>query len=105
MIDIVELNDGEDMTVFDSIVSKAANVLSVQIGDLEYAPNFGIDIKYFLESEFQFQNESFKAYCVQRLVEHQVNVVRVSDLIETFSTTFTYVVGDVKNGSNGGFIL
>ena len=105
MLDIVEINDGEDMVIRDAIVSKAGNVLSIQIGDLEYLPDFGIDFKYFLESDLQFQNESFKAYCVQRLVESQVNVSQVIETVETFLHRFTYVVGDTKPTSTGGFII
>jgi hypothetical protein len=104
MLDIVEANDGEDLTVMDTIVAKAGNLLSVQIGSLEYEQEFGVDFRFFLESEFQFQTESFKTYLVQRLVENQINVVQVMELIETFSHRFTYSVGDVKN-SNGGLIV
>lgn len=104
MLDIIEANDGEDLTVLNSIVSKAGNVLSIQLGNLEYAPEFGVDLRYFLESEFQFQNESFKAYMVQRLTESQVNVSQVTELIDSLFTKYTYSVGDLSI-SNGGLIL
>lgn len=104
MMDIIDVIDGEDLGVFDTAVGKAGNVLSVQIGDLEYSSDFGVDLRYFLESQLEFQNESFKAYCVQRLAEHQVNVSQVIETIETLFTQYTYSVGDIRQPS-GGLIL
>jgi hypothetical protein len=104
MKDIVEANDGEDLTIIDSIVSKAANVIAIQLGDLEYAPTFGIDKKFFLESEFQIQTESFQSYVVQRLTESQVNVNEVLGTVEALMNRYVYTVGDIKDYS-GGFIL
>lgn len=104
MRDIIESNDGEDLNIMDSIVAKSGNVLSVQLGDLEYAPDFGVDMRFFLTSEFQFQNASFKSYLVQRLTEHQVNVSDVIDTIETLFEKFTHYVGDNAQ-SNEGLIL
>ncbi len=104
MKDIVELNQGEDMKLYDSIVAKAGNVLSIQLGDLEYSPDFGVDLKFFLDENFQFQNESFTSYLVQRLTESQVNVAKVIDVIKTLTREYTYHVGDIKQ-SNGGLIV
>lgn len=96
MIDIVSIEDGEDLTVVDTAVSKAGNVLAVQLGSLEYAPTFGVDLRYFLQSGFKIQNESFKAYLVDRLVKHQINVSTVLETVETFSRKFTFKVGDAN---------
>jgi hypothetical protein len=104
MKDIIEANDGQDLLVMDSIVAKAGNVLSIQLGSLEYAKTFGVDLKYFLESEFQFQNDSFKSYLVRRLVESQVNVSEVLETIENLFHQYTYSVGEIKK-SNEGMIL
>lgn len=103
MKDIIEVNDGEDLNVMDQIVAKAGNVLSIQLGDLEYAQSFGVDMRYFLETEFQIQNESFKAYLVQRLTESQVNVSQVIETVDTLFTKYTHFVGDAQNP--GGLIL
>lgn len=82
MIDIAQITDGEDLDLRDSVVMKAGNVLSIQLGKLEYAPDFGVDYAYFLEAEFAIQNESFKAYLVQRLAESQVNVEQVRTTVQ-----------------------
>ena len=104
MLDIIEIKDGQDLNVIDSVVAKAANVLSIQLGSLEYAPEFGVDFKYFLDSSFQFQNESFKSYLVQRLVENQINVAQVVGTVNTFFQKYTYYV-DALNTDNKGLIL
>jgi len=104
MKDIIEVKMGEDLKVFDSVVAKAGNVLSIQLGDLEYAPGFGVDFKFFLESEFKFQNDSFKAYLVQRLAESQINVSEVLQTVDQLFQKYTYSVGDSRE-SNGGLIL
>jgi hypothetical protein len=100
-LDIFEVTSG-DMVVVDGDAAKAGNVLSIQIGDLEYQPEFGIDKKFFLESEFEFQNESFKSYMVQRLLAQQINVVSVLSVIETFQEAYTFNIGNPV--SSGGFI-
>ncbi len=94
---------GTDLTVQDAQTSKAANVLQVQLGDLEYAQDFGVDIDFFIDEQFTFQNESFKSYLIQRLSEHHVNVNQVLETLEQFYTKFTFVVGDAESIS-GGFI-
>ena len=43
MIDIVSVSD--DIGLFDSQISKAKNVLSTQLGSLEYEQDFGIDLR------------------------------------------------------------
>jgi hypothetical protein len=105
MIDIVGIGEGSggDIRVYDAQTSKAANVLSVQLGALEYAPDFGVDLKFFIQEGFQFQNASFKAYLIQRLAEHHVNVNSVLEQIEDLYNQLIFVVGD-EGKSTGGFI-
>lgn len=98
--DIV-FKDGEDAKLFRTDIYRAGNVLRTQIGDLEYAPNFGIDLRYFLESEFAIQNESFKAYTVQRLMESQVNVLNAKSVVEDMFINFDYLIGNDNNTGEG----
>lgn len=93
--------DGLDLGTAQSAVAKAGNVLSIQLGALEYAPEFGIDMKYFLESPFRFQNESFRAYAVEILTKNQINVVEVIQVIETLFTGLTFYVDDQSNVTEG----
>jgi hypothetical protein len=95
--------EGDDLVVKQSEAERAGNILATQIGSLEYAPTMGIDLKYFLESEFNIQNASFQAYMVQRLLEQRVNVVQVVDVIERLATTFIVSVGSSEQ-SEGNLI-
>lgn len=101
MLDIVEINEGEDLVIRDTIVAKAANVLSVQQAALEYAQSFGVDFKFFIQSELQFQNESFKAYLIKRLTEHQVDVSKVTEIVNTLTETIVYEVGSGTRNVKG----
>lgn len=86
MRDIIDITT--DLVILDSQIGKGANVLSVQLGSLEYLPNFGIDFAYFLTDQFQFQNESFKAYILQRLAESSVDVATVTEQVEALYTQY-----------------
>jgi len=101
MIDITGIST--DLAIADTQVPKAANLFRVQIGALEYAKNFGIDLKFFIDENFQFQNESFKSYLIQRLSESHVDVNQVRDTLEKFYLQYTFVVGGT-NVETGGFI-
>lgn len=93
ILDIAPIVEGQDLQFVQSEAPRAANVLSTQLGSLEYAPDFGTDRKYFLESEFRIQPESFQSYCVQRLLQHQINVVNVIDVVSQFMTSTTFAIG------------
>lgn len=104
MIDIFRIEDGKDLELQDTIVPKAANVLSVQLGSLEYAPDFGVDIDYFLNNSIEFQNESFMAYLVQRMSENMINVGESIEIVQKFMSQFVFGVDAVEE-NNEGFIV
>lgn len=90
MIDIISTTNGLDIGVYDTNTTKAANVLSVQLGALEYAPDLGIDLNYFLSEDFRFQNESFKSYCVNILAQNGINVTEVLDENQSLFSDFIF---------------
>jgi len=96
-LDITDVLDGSDLIVRDSIAPKAANVLNIQLGTLEYIPDFGVDLKYFLDNIIEFQNDSFKAYLIQRLIESRVNVVAVEEVIEALFSKYQFEVGEQQS--------
>lgn len=99
MIDIVSANEGLDLGVFDTQTCKAANILSVQLGALEYAPELGIDLRYFLSENFRFQNESFRAYLVEILAKNSINVATVVEVVDKLFKTYTFKISaDDKSG-------
>ena len=102
MIDIVSNVEGLDVGVFDTQTARAANILSVQLGALEYAPLLGIDLKYFLSEDFEFQTASFKAYLIDRLAASGINVSAVSTQIENLFESYGFVVENTQQ--SGGLI-
>lgn len=96
--DIVS-TQGDDLRIQKTDVPRAANVLRVQLGALEYAPAFGIDLSFFLESEFAIQDASFKAYLVRRLLEHKINVVNVQEVVGDLYKDMIFGIDDNKAGS------
>lgn len=88
MIDIISAEDGQDIGLFDTQTSKAANILSIQLGALEYAADLGIDLKYFLSEDFKFENESFKAYLVETLANRGINVTSVDEILQNLYSDF-----------------
>lgn len=73
MIDIV-VNASGELDTFDTQVNKAQNILNIQLGSLEYWPEGGIDLNYFLSPQFEFQDKSFESYIVQVLANNGINV-------------------------------
>lgn len=92
MIDIVEITD--DIGVYDTNVMRAKNVLSVQLASLEYAEDFGVDLKYFLSEDFEFQNDSFKAYLLQRLAEHNIDVFGIEDTVNALYRQYAFGISE-----------
>lgn len=88
MTDIISV--GDDINLFDTQTTKAGNILSVQLGALEYAPTVGIDLAYFLSEDFSFQNESFKSYLIQVLANNGINVSSVIDTVEALYKQYTF---------------
>lgn len=102
MLDIVAVGE-DDIQLAVTEVSKAANVCRTQIGRLSFAPKFGVDQDYFINSEIRFPNQSYKAHLIQRLAESQVTVTSVIDEVETLMQKLNFRVGDT-NADNGGLI-
>ncbi len=106
MMDIILVEQGRDLGIQDTIVAKAGNLLGTQLGGLSYAESFGVDLSYFLTSGFQFQNETFRSYCIQKMIENQINVNNIEDTVETLFETLGWDVGDKSESQPyGGLIL
>jgi hypothetical protein len=96
MTDIV--STGDDIGLFDTQTTRAANILSVQVGALEYAQDLGIDLRYFLSENFRFQNESFKSYLIQVLANRGVNVASVGETVETLFRRLDFNLSQDESG-------
>lgn len=100
MKDIIYLEDGNDLGVANSVIPRAANILSVQLGELEYEPEFGVDKRYFIQNTLLFQNESFKAYLIQRLSEFQINVAEVLETLQALFLKYTFFISQEFDPAN-----
>lgn len=98
MKDIVDVTT-KDLVVFESDVPRATNILSVQLGSLEYAKDLGIDLAYFLQDTFRIQTASFKSYLIETLANRGINVASVLEIVDLFSTQFIFEVGNEDNGT------
>lgn len=87
------IENGE-FKVNDTIVFKAKNILETQEGSLSYAPEFGIDLKRFLDPDVKIQNRTFEAYSIQKLGEQGVNPIELIVNKETFRQVFDYTVAE-----------
>lgn len=94
MIDVY-LENGE-FKATDTIVFKAKNILEVQEGSLDYAPELGIDLKRFLNPDVKIQNKTFEAYSIQKLGEQGVNPIELIVNQETFRQVFEYTVAEAE---------
>lgn len=101
MIDIVSQNTS-DIGIYDTETARAKNILSVQLGALEYLPLIGIDLKYFLSEDFRFQNESFKSYLVEVLAKSGINVAEVMETVNNLDINYSFSVGSQE--STGGLV-
>ena len=97
-IDVFVNKDGT-VGVSDTVVYKGRNILSIQEGSLEYAPETGIDLKQFLNPDVEIQNETFRAYAVQKLGEHGVNPVQVLTNRDAFRDIIEFTVEEIETGS------
>lgn len=85
MTDIIGVSG--DINILETDVKKAQNILSTQLGQLEYAQDLGIDLEFFLDDRFQFQNESFNAYLIEVLANQGISVTEIrSELFNLYES-------------------
>jgi hypothetical protein len=101
MIDIVDFTSA-GMSVYDTQTQRAANILSIQLGGLEYWPEGGIDLRYFLTEPIEFQDASFQAYLIQKLAEWGVNVASLSTNLEALFSN--YMINLSPENTTGGMV-
>lgn len=98
MIDIIDFTT-KGMQVYDTQTERAANILSVQLGALEYWPEGGIDIRYFLTEPIEFQDESFRAYLIQVLATWGINVSSMVNVLESLFANYTIRLSPQENST------
>lgn len=99
MIDIISAENGQDLGLLDTLTPRAGNILSVQVGSLEYEQDLGIDLAYFLSEDFEFQNESFRAYLIQVLANRGINVASMTEAVSSLFTQLNINVSAQENST------
>jgi len=101
MIDIVAPSEeGLDQGVVFTDTTRAANLLSVQLNSLNFAPELGIDFDYFLREDLEIQNESFRGYLVEVLSERGISVISIITEVESLYQKFTMNIKDQETSSD-----
>lgn len=92
MIDIIYDEESGKLNTFDTQGPKAQNLMSVQLGELEYAKDFGIDLRYFLQENIAFQNDSFQSYLVETLANRGINIADITPVIHTLFAEYKFTL-------------
>ena len=73
----------------NSLIWKAKNVMKTQIGSVNYLPEFGCDLEfYIINTNYNIQTQAFKNYLTERLIESNIQVATILKVDELFSTIF-----------------
>lgn len=96
MIDLQGLRNG-DLVYIDTNLIKAKSVMEVQEGSLEYLPEFGVDYKYFIQSDIQYQKENLQGHIMDRLSLNLVPPDTISSMSDLLSEKL--LIG-IKNKDN-----
>lgn len=82
MIDITGVANN-DITLSNTVVMRAKNLMNVQEGNLLYSPQWGIDLASFLTPEFKIENSAFESYSIQKISEWGMNPTNIESFKET----------------------
>jgi hypothetical protein len=99
VIDIAYSQPGLDLGTHDTQTFRAKNILSIQLGELVYEPELGIDLKFFLSEEFRFENASFKSYLIQVLAARSINVASIDNSAFNLFEKYTFNLTPAENQS------
>ena len=75
--------------------------MSVQQGSLEYAQDFGVDLKYFLDNPIEFQTVTFQSYLIQRLSLSMINVTEAIATVQKFISDLKLKVRSNESQNEG----
>ena len=100
-VDIYLDNDGV-LQRTDTDLYKAKNILSIQVTDVYYAPELGIDLRRFMNPDIKIQFETFRSYTIQQMVQQGV---RINDALEIQQNLDKDLEYSVSTTQNEGMIL
>lgn len=89
-----------DLVIVSSELPRAANLIDVQLGDLEYQPDWGVDLAYFLNPDYEIQAESFESYLLQRIAFWGMNVLDFVASQHKFTRDMIFRFGQPKEDNS-----
>lgn len=90
----------KDLVLVSSELPRAANLIEVQLGCLYYQPDWGVDLEYFLNPDYEIQSESFEAYLLQRIGFWGMNVVNFIANQKPFIRQMVFSFGQSKENNS-----
>ncbi len=88
-----------DLEFFASELPRAENLITTQIGDLYYRPDWGVDLAYFLNPDYTIQAEAFEAYLLQRIGVWGMNVIDFMARQRQFIREMIFNFGEPKESN------
>jgi len=101
MRDITEFKNN-DLEVLDVQTHRAYNLFTTQEGNLIYAPDWGIDLDFFLSKDFKIQNASFESYLLQKLAVWGFTLAEVNLVKKQFENIYGFVFKNEDNKAKIG---
>ena len=90
----------KDLVIVSSELPRAANLIDVQLGQLYYQPDWGVDLAYFLNPDYEIQAESFEAYLLQRIGFWGMNVINFAAKQGRFLREMSFNFGQPKENNS-----
>lgn len=89
-----------DLDFLVSELPRAENLITTQLGDLQYQPDWGVDLAYFLDPDYTIQAEAFEAYLLQRIGFWGMNVLNFIAKQQKFIREMIFNFGEPKENNS-----
>lgn len=73
---------------------KAYNLLSVQLAQKNYAPDFGVDLDFFINSDYRISAQSFITHIIKRMTDYSISVTDVTNNLDEFILNAGIIIKD-----------
>lgn len=83
-----------DIKLLDTVIYRADNLLKTQIGKLVYAADFGIELDFFLNADFEISTLVFENYIQQVIGEYGISIIAVEKIVEKFKDKLKLTLTD-----------
>lgn len=89
-----------DLEFVASELPRAENLITTQLGDLVYQPDWGVDLAYFLNPNYTIQAEAFESYLLQRIGFWGMNVLEFIAKQSKFIREMIFNFGEPTENNN-----